>query len=110
MNPIKAASAPGSCPHQAERNADLTARGTGKELAEPDDAGIGRLIEPLAAFHKLFAEISQMRNRTAKTRAAQPEEHQQNLERAVHPIQLNGLKRSATAYWSWIATISPMLQ
>jgi len=50
----------------ADRDADLAARWAGQKLAQRDDVGERRLVEPSAARDKLGAEIAEMRDRSAK--------------------------------------------
>jgi hypothetical protein len=51
---------------EANRESHLTARGAGKKLVESDNVRERRIIQAFPADHKLFAEITQMRDGTAE--------------------------------------------
>src|SRR5690606_22564133 len=55
-------------------HADMAGGGAGQELAKRDDVDIGRVVEPLAAFDELGAEIAEMCDRTTEAGAAEAEE------------------------------------
>jgi hypothetical protein len=48
-------------------------------LAQRDDIGIARFIQPFAPLNKLGAEIAQMGDRPAKACKPQPQEHEQHF-------------------------------
>ncbi len=56
--------------HQPNGEPDLAAGRPRQELAQPDEIGVGVLIEPLPADHELVAEIANMGDRA--TEAGQP--------------------------------------
>ncbi len=65
--------------HQAERKPDLAARRTGKKLAEGDEIGITRLVDPFSARDQLVPEVSEMRDRAAKRGQAEFQEGGEDL-------------------------------
>jgi hypothetical protein len=50
-------------------------------LAERDDIGIARLIQPMAALDKFGAKIAQMSHRSAKARKPQTEKNKQDFKK-----------------------------
>lgn len=68
-------------PHQADREADLTAGGTGQELTKPDQIGVGMLVDPVPPYNELVAEVPDVGDRTAEAGQAEPQENPQNLQR-----------------------------
>ena len=54
---------------QPDGKADLTARGTWKELAERHQIRISRIIEPAAAGDKLFSKIADVGDGPAKMKS-----------------------------------------
>src|SRR6516164_2080888 len=67
--------------HYADTGAHLAARWSRQELAERDDVGIGRLVQPSAPFHKLGSKIAEMCDRTAERGQSQAKKSAQHLER-----------------------------
>jgi NAD(P)-dependent dehydrogenase (short-subunit alcohol dehydrogenase family) len=65
----------------ADRDRDLAARGPGQKLAQRDDVGEGRLVEPFAPCDELAAVIAEMCDRAAERGQAEPQEDAQNLTR-----------------------------
>ena len=65
--------------HEADGEADLTARRAGQELAQCDEIGIGLFVEPATARDKLVAEISDMRDRPAEAGQTKLEKDEQNV-------------------------------
>jgi len=63
----------------ADADAGLTARRAREKLAERDDVGVGRLVEPAAPLDKLGSEIAEMRNRPAERGQPQPQKDAQHL-------------------------------
>ena len=57
--------------HQPYGKPDLAAGGTGQELAQPDEFGIGVFVDPLAAHDEFFTEIPDVGDRPAE--AGDPE-------------------------------------
>ena len=58
----------------------LAARRTGQELAQRDDVGEDRLVEPAAALDELGPVIAEMRHRPAERGQPQPKKDAQHLE------------------------------
>src|SRR4029453_9602719 len=84
VKPSQAASPPGS-PARKIPIAIMAwllagAGGAGQKLAEGDQIGIGRLVEPAPAQHVLAAEVAQVRHRPTKRGEAQPHRDGQDLE------------------------------
>ncbi len=67
--------------HEADRKAGLAAGGTGQELGEADEVGIGAFVEPGAPDNEFVAEIAKMRDRPAERGEAEPEKDAQDFER-----------------------------
>jgi len=65
----------------ADRHAGLARRRSRQELAQRDDVGVGRLVEPFPPLDELGAEVAEMRDRAAKARAAEAEEGEQNRDK-----------------------------
>ena len=74
MKPAQAQARRAAGARQADGEADLAARRSRQELAEPDEIGEGVFIEPPPPGDELAAEIAQMRDRPAEAGEAQPEE------------------------------------
>src|SRR6202034_1904610 len=51
---------------ETNRKSHLTARGAWEKLAKSDNVCERRIIQPLPAHHKLFTEITEMRDGTAE--------------------------------------------
>ena len=66
--------------HQADGKSDLAAGGSRQELAQTHEIGIGLLVDPMAAYDELVAEIPDMSDRSAKAGDAELEEDEQNFE------------------------------
>ena len=72
--PAKIAGAP-----QADRVAGLAGGGTGQELREAHQVGVGALVEPAPACDELGAEVAEMRDGAAEAGAAEPQEDREHL-------------------------------
>ena len=68
-------------PQHADDDADLAACWSRQELAQRDDIGVVRLIEPAAALDELGAEEPEMRDRPAEAGQPEPREHAQDFQR-----------------------------
>jgi hypothetical protein len=64
---------------EADADDDLTAGGTGQELAKRNQVGVVRVGQPTAPFDELVAKIADMRDRSAETRRAETEEDPEEL-------------------------------
>ena len=72
----------GTCASEADDDADLAARRTGKELAQSDDLRKRLLVEPTAALNKFRVEITDMCDRAPEMRLPRGEGTPQKLRRA----------------------------
>ena len=66
--------------HDAERDAHLAAGRAGQELAQRDEIGVVRLIDPAPPDDVLLAEIPEMRDRPAERREAEPRRGAKDLD------------------------------
>ena len=83
--------------HQADGEADLTARRARQKLAQRDEIGVGLFVEPAAARDKLVAEISDMRDRSAEAGQTKPEKDEQDVKDGALPRALR-LRRMNVAH------------
>jgi len=68
----------------------LAARGPGQELAERDDVGVSRFIDPFAALNEFGAEIRQMRDRSAEARQSEAQEHPEHFQKGTSSLRGRG--------------------
>ena len=66
----------------ADGDADLAAGGARKELAQRDEIGVGRLVQPLASNHVLVPEVAEVRHRPAEGGQPKPRRDPQHLQDA----------------------------
>ena len=65
---------------ETERESDLARGGTGQELAERDQIGIARVVDPAPAHDQLVAKIAEIRDRPAERGEPELQECQEHLE------------------------------
>src|ERR1700679_346398 len=66
-------------PADADDDAHLTARRTGKELTEGDDLRKRILVEPFTSLHEFGIEVAEMRDRTAERAEPEPQKGREDL-------------------------------
>ena len=64
----------------ADRHADLTAGRAGQELAERDEIGVLRFVDPAPPHDVLVAEVAEVRDRSAERGEAQTHRGAQHFE------------------------------
>jgi hypothetical protein len=80
VKPEPCGEGPGEAGAQStDADADLTARRSRQKLAERNDVGVGRLVEPASPLDKLGPEIAEMRDRTAERSQTQAKKNAQHL-------------------------------
>ncbi|GMV55002.1 MAG: hypothetical protein AMXMBFR6_08070 [Betaproteobacteria bacterium] len=80
-------------PH-AQPHARLTARRPGQQLAQRNQVGITRFVEPASTNDEFVAEIAEVRDRPTKRGQTQPQKDQENPPDALRVVASGGGRRS----------------